>query len=386
MVTSSLRLNWLPDPIRLVQDVDWTEPRTFEEALSAARRLQPNSALLLGIALTETLPVDATSRFLDALGGRRLTREQFEQLYEVWLQVDPVKASRSLVDLAESKRVSPKEEWVGVGLRFALEVGSRGGQLAALKLLVQVAREERRTDELLALLDAVALQFEAPDMTKAIDAVLEAVVGTCSEGDADIVAGRVLEAFERGVEDATRSSDLLRPILAWLSDDLRLAASELLRPRPGTVVHAQPLPTAVTTASEALRVASSAHGALIVLDEASELARRWSRAGITKLYRGLQALGEVADRWNAGLLDGDFEREFEKLPFEFKRDVSETAKTKFRDLYARTLPDGRRILLGPHIAVGNKSHLLRVYFYLDRDHREVVVGHVGDHLPDKTSG
>jgi hypothetical protein len=71
--------------------------------------------------------------------------------------------------------------------------------------------------------------------------------------------------------------------------------------------------------------------------------------------------------------------------FKFKPDISDTAKQKYRAAYEVRDVDGTTLLLGPHLDLGNKSTLLRVYFAIDLDARRIVVGHIGDHLPDKSN-
>jgi len=43
--------------------------------------------------------------------------------------------------------------------------------------------------------------------------------------------------------------------------------------------------------------------------------------------------------------------------------------------------NGKPVQLGPHI----RCNEARIYFYLDQQQRRVVVGHVGEHLRDKST-
>jgi hypothetical protein len=49
--------------------------------------------------------------------------------------------------------------------------------------------------------------------------------------------------------------------------------------------------------------------------------------------------------------------------------------------YERRLEDGTVIQLGPHIDAGGNSG--RIYFCIDDTRTQVIVGHVGKHLPGK---
>ncbi len=47
----------------------------------------------------------------------------------------------------------------------------------------------------------------------------------------------------------------------------------------------------------------------------------------------------------------------------------------------RLVYEGREMDITPHVKWGNTApRLLRVHFYVDRDHKRIVIGHCGDHL------
>ena len=60
---------------------------------------------------------------------------------------------------------------------------------------------------------------------------------------------------------------------------------------------------------------------------------------------------------------------------------------RFPHEYERTYL-GKRIVLGPHIRLGRGSPeaCCRIYFYFDEEAGVCVVGHVGNHLSDRTTG
>ena len=84
----------------------------------------------------------------------------------------------------------------------------------------------------------------------------------------------------------------------------------------------------------------------------------------------------------AAALRGDFAVEARNRGLDWARDVSDDAKQKFAADYERRY-DRRTVTLGPHIRRQGRQ-ILRVYCYLDTERRRVVVGHVGDHLGDRT--
>jgi hypothetical protein len=78
---------------------------------------------------------------------------------------------------------------------------------------------------------------------------------------------------------------------------------------------------------------------------------------------------------------------FEEAGLPFKADVSQTALGKYPQEYRRSY-DGKTVMLGPHIAfgAGTPRTCVRIYFYIDEAARRFVVGHVGNHLRDTTTG
>lgn len=67
--------------------------------------------------------------------------------------------------------------------------------------------------------------------------------------------------------------------------------------------------------------------------------------------------------------------------------VSPTTLGKYAHEYERNY-EGRTITMGPHLALGRGSPVAccRIYFSLDDERHVFVVGHVGNHLSDSTSG
>jgi len=71
--------------------------------------------------------------------------------------------------------------------------------------------------------------------------------------------------------------------------------------------------------------------------------------------------------------------------------VSEIARSRHPHEYSATV-DGRRVDLGPHVALGSGSgagFIARIYLHVADGSGElprgIYVGHVGRHLPDSTT-
>lgn|GEM_PF-5804337 len=138
----------------------------------------------------------------------------------------------------------------------------------------------------------------------------------------------------------------------------------------------------VRTLIEAVRLAKSRLAHLVILPEAERSARDWHYDRADLAWADLVRLDAVAADWAANALQGDFSAEARRRGLDWARDVSEDAKQKFATEYQRRY-DGHLIMLGPHIRRAGRQ-ILRIYCYLDAQHRRVVVGHVGGHLGDRT--
>lgn len=126
---------------------------------------------------------------------------------------------------------------------------------------------------------------------------------------------------------------------------------------------------------------------LVFLGEAMDSARRAAYRQPGRLYGALLAMEEVADDWGRGQLPSGFRDAFAARGFEFAAHVSPTALGRFGHEYERRY-EGRTIAMGPHLALGRGSPAAccRIYFHLDEEKHLFVVGHVGNHLSDTTSG
>lgn len=127
------------------------------------------------------------------------------------------------------------------------------------------------------------------------------------------------------------------------------------------------------------------HPDLIILDAARRSAERSVFRRPSDVRTALETLAQViadgAIRASGGLAGA-----LAAGPFRYAAGVSETAHTRFRSSYERRY-DGGTVLLAPHLKLGAGSaeFCLRIYWYVDVSRGRVVVGHIGEHLPDAGS-
>lgn len=149
---------------------------------------------------------------------------------------------------------------------------------------------------------------------------------------------------------------------------------------PGADVNLVP----VENAAAVLRAIEQKYPALVILPQAFESASRWGRPNLTKLTMTLEGLGSAAQRYlNDPALDGY--KELEKVPCKLARNVSATALRRYRSDYVLTDGDGNEVRLGPHFTVGSGDNVCRIYLAVDKQQRRYIVGHVGNHLRDKST-
>ena len=138
----------------------------------------------------------------------------------------------------------------------------------------------------------------------------------------------------------------------------------------------------IRTLIEAVRLAKSRLPHVVILPDAERSARDWHYDRADLVWADFQRLEAVAADWAADALHGDFAAEARRRGLDWVRDISEDAQQKFASEYQRRY-DGHTVMLGPHIRRAGRQ-LLRIYCYLDAPRRQVVGGHVGGHLGDRT--
>jgi hypothetical protein len=144
----------------------------------------------------------------------------------------------------------------------------------------------------------------------------------------------------------------------------------------------------VTTPREAVdAVAASYSDVLVFLPEALESADACTYPNVEKLYAALRTIGDVARGWRAGRLDAGFPGAFKDAGVEFGPGVSSLTVGRTGSQYLRQY-QGHEISLGPHVKLGKGTSaalLARVYWWVDEEAKQFVIGHVGRHLKDGTT-
>jgi hypothetical protein len=205
---------------------------------------------------------------------------------------------------------------------------------------------------------------------------------------------RELERALDGERDAKANVALLEKENSELREQLSVAQQNIadLSRQLGQIL-GQP-PTEIdaaeewepTTVLEATRAARASANYLVFLDEVEESAAESPYAQPEKILRALRHLDDIAGRYATDQLPQGFRAAFDEAGLEFASDISDTAKTKHGRHYLRWY-EGKQVMLGPHIklGIGSPDTCARIYFHLDKEHRRIVVGHVGKHLPDEST-
>lgn len=118
------------------------------------------------------------------------------------------------------------------------------------------------------------------------------------------------------------------------------------------------------------------------LKRARDGAAALSMANPQRLRDALLLLDEVATARAEGRLHTSFADACHRRGLDWAGGVSDTAQQKYAESYT-VAENGRTYRLGPHLRLGDADGPVRVYCAFDGP--LVVVGHVGRHLPDKSS-
>lgn len=183
--------------------------------------------------------------------------------------------------------------------------------------------------------------------------------------------------------EAKAARDDLNAVLEAFSEAVDEAADRRASRR---VVPAETSP--VTSMTEAITAAERDTTHLLFLPEANKSAddSPYQRPG--DVYEDLLTVDRLVARWRAGNLPAGFAPAAIAAGLPWRNDVSSTAHQQFEADYARTLPDGREVLLGPHLRYGGDAppdRLCRVYLWIDKTNQQIVVGHAGRHLRDASN-
>jgi hypothetical protein len=99
-----------------------------------------------------------------------------------------------------------------------------------------------------------------------------------------------------------------------------------------------------------------------------------------RIFGNLLELNNLTARLRRGDIEPHLFNTYCTEKFNFAPSVSDNAINKYGSDYTLDW-NGKSIQLGPHI----RCNEARIYFYLDQSERRVVIGHIGEHLRDKST-
>lgn len=232
----------------------------------------------------------------------------------------------------------------------------------------------------------VASQLEAESTQRRI----RAIEAQASSSTADAELFQAWEADLLQLERTQRRTAELEAENGRLQADLNalLAAFDVTVAEAARSKNAERVETdeaAPSTLADAVRAAEKRSEALVFLPEAVTSAEDWRYQRPDVVLAALRTLDDLAQAWRRGDLNGSFLIAARAAGLPWRPAISPTAQQQFRDDYVRRYNEGE-VLLGPHLAWGNSpDNAVRIYLYLDRDTRTIVVGHAGRHLRDTSN-
>jgi len=144
-------------------------------------------------------------------------------------------------------------------------------------------------------------------------------------------------------------------------------------------------PQAIKSVKDAVDLAARYinNDCLVFLHTAYVSAERSQYKNPVEIFKALMCIYYVATLYHMEVTGFNAHNLFSE--YEYRPDISQTANGKYKNDYERTY-DGKDIMLGPHIGKGRGSSndMFRIYWYVDKDRRKYVIGHIGEHLKDDT--
>lgn len=235
---------------------------------------------------------------------------------------------------------------------------------AALEAGIALATERRRRDELRTLWE----EARKADLSEEWEQELEAA---WSEN-----------------ERLRKERDILAGQLAAALDNLRtMARTWHSQPEPEQGPEPHTSTDRPSSVLQAVEWAAQRCAQLVILDDAFESARRATYRQPGRVWMALRAMDTAATAWQRDDLPGGFKNAFARSGFDYGHSLGVATLGRHTSEYERTY-DGRRIVLGPHLRLGRGSPeaCCRIYFHFDQERRVCVVGHVGNHLSDRSTG
>ena len=381
LAEASFRSKELPNPLAVIARVDWLVGSAALQLREVPRWLRGPDLLRLAEVVAENAPADVGAFLSEVV--RVATRDQLACIFGLWFELDPSSALDQLVAWAEAGRVQVSEAWVRDGLELALGADERRTVLSALDLLARDAERARNLAALLKLIEVARDRLrpaEGRDFT--VRWLREVVAAAPVDRDGESIDRAVSVMLEvltdvPELREGTRELELSLILVDRASAEPAVAlrgAIDARRPKVDIATRD------VTTVTEALEATAERFPDLIVLPEAERSAARRGTGSVKKAREALLLLGEIAQRYATGELDQGLDEALATLP-DFKQGISDSSKQQYRKDYARVLPDGRNIMLGPHFDIGGEDG--RAYIYVDPVAKRIVLGHCGGHLRGK---
>jgi hypothetical protein len=124
---------------------------------------------------------------------------------------------------------------------------------------------------------------------------------------------------------------------------------------------------------------------LVITDQAVTRASRSPYETPEAVFEALMILAEIAGDYAAGDLDSSssFQEACNARGLLYSRDISGPARDKHGARYT-VVVDGQPEMMGPHLRFGGSfdpRYCARVYWWVDRSLKRLVIGHIGEHLP-----
>ena len=221
-------------------------------------------------------------------------------------------------------------------------------------------------------------------LRQASRALMERRIEQARNGSAQVSRSDHDELLDELEMQLTRVEEL-ESRLDLLQDENEDLRDELVRAKSGQM-DGFDIETEVATIEEAVVLAAKEAENVVFLPGAYRSAQESQYPNPAHVLADLRALNRVAKKWSDGNLGGDFRSAFEQEPVKFRPFVSDTAIRKYGVDYEIEV-GGRRVHMGPHLrrGVGPPNTILRIYWYVDEDTKQIFVGHVGRKLRDDSN-
>ncbi len=347
----------LPKPQEWLKKEPWPHPDHVIDVFGSWEKFLAQAHVTQSPLLARLRAADADAA--DMAAARKQVQKELARVEDLRRQLLTARHAR---ESAEAERA---EEWLRADrLQRALE-----------SALSRAAGAEARLHERTAALEAAA-EAVAPSPDERAAALADELSAVRAHREELLVQGEELR------EQAVRDARAITRLSTLLAEGIATADA------PGSDGDAGP----PSTVLEAVRRAADASAYLRFTADAFTSAGDSPYRRPAEILEALTTLDELA-----GLHadPGGFGRSLTQAAIErglsYKHDVSEIARSRHPHEYSATV-DGRRVDLGPHVALGSGSgagFIARIYLHVADGSGElprgIYVGHVGRHLPDSTT-